>query len=155
LPTNHPDDHNDISTALTDIINELGSNPKGAAASVTARLDAIQAEIDAAQAEIDAVDGPIAVQARLAAIPKVQYGTIEGGVITTGTLYNVSFPSAFGSSTVRIAFGSFEDQYNAVTVQSGSVTASGFSAFVAPVAVVAGGSGSTIVRVSWIAVGTW
>lgn len=39
LPTNHPDDHNAISTALTDIINELGSNPKGDQASLTARLD--------------------------------------------------------------------------------------------------------------------
>ena len=41
LPTNHHDDHNDISLALTDIINELGSAPKGSAASVTARFDGI------------------------------------------------------------------------------------------------------------------
>jgi hypothetical protein len=39
LPTNHAGDHNGISDALTDIINELGSDPKGASASVTARLD--------------------------------------------------------------------------------------------------------------------
>ena len=39
LPTNHIADHNDISNALTDIINELGSDPSGAAASLTARLD--------------------------------------------------------------------------------------------------------------------
>ena len=39
LPTNHAADHNDISNALTDIINELGSDPSGAAASLTARLD--------------------------------------------------------------------------------------------------------------------
>jgi microcystin-dependent protein len=38
LPTNHPDDHNAISAALTDIINELGSNPKGTQASVTAHF---------------------------------------------------------------------------------------------------------------------
>lgn len=38
LPTNHADDHNDISNALTDIINELGSNPKGDAADLTALL---------------------------------------------------------------------------------------------------------------------
>jgi hypothetical protein len=38
LPTNHADDHNDISDALTDIINELGSDPKGSEASLTARL---------------------------------------------------------------------------------------------------------------------
>jgi microcystin-dependent protein len=39
LPTNHPTDHNLISAAITDIVNELGSDPKGNAASLTARLD--------------------------------------------------------------------------------------------------------------------
>ena len=39
LPTNLPSDINTISNALTDIINELGSDPSGAAASLTARLD--------------------------------------------------------------------------------------------------------------------
>src|SRR5262245_50843412 len=35
---NHPADHNQLAQALTDITNELGSGPKGDAASVTARL---------------------------------------------------------------------------------------------------------------------
>lgn len=35
---NHPGDHNDISDALTDIVTELGSNPGGDAADLTARL---------------------------------------------------------------------------------------------------------------------
>ena len=38
---NHPDDHNVISDALTDILNELGNNPKGTFADVEARLDAV------------------------------------------------------------------------------------------------------------------
>lgn len=40
LTTNHPADHNAISNALTDILNELGTAPKGSSASVTARLNA-------------------------------------------------------------------------------------------------------------------
>jgi hypothetical protein len=36
--TNHPSDHNVISNALTDILNELGSGPKGGEATVTNRL---------------------------------------------------------------------------------------------------------------------
>lgn len=35
---NHPDDHNDISNALTDIVNVLGANPAGSAADLTALL---------------------------------------------------------------------------------------------------------------------
>lgn len=38
---NHPADHNAISNALTDIINELGSGPKGGSADLTARLAAM------------------------------------------------------------------------------------------------------------------
>jgi microcystin-dependent protein len=41
LPTNHADDHNDISNAFTDIINVLGSAPDGGEASLTALLDLI------------------------------------------------------------------------------------------------------------------
>lgn len=36
--TNHPTDHNLVSAALTDILNELGAGPKGAEATVTNRL---------------------------------------------------------------------------------------------------------------------
>lgn len=40
LPENHAGDHNDISDALTDIINELGTDPAGGVVGgVTARLD--------------------------------------------------------------------------------------------------------------------
>lgn len=55
LATNHISDHNAISNALTDIINELGSAPKGAAASLTALL----AEIDPAD-KIIAIGGSTA-----------------------------------------------------------------------------------------------
>lgn len=41
LPTNHAADHNAISNALTDIINELGTDPKGDSASVDARFDVV------------------------------------------------------------------------------------------------------------------
>ena len=41
--TAHPSDHNTIANALTDIINELGSDPSGAAATVQARIAAIEA----------------------------------------------------------------------------------------------------------------
>lgn len=50
LTTNHPGDHNDISDALTAIINVLGSNPEGAEASITALVAAIDARIDALEA---------------------------------------------------------------------------------------------------------
>ena len=39
--TNHPNDHNAISTALTDLVNELGADPSGGYATVNARLDAL------------------------------------------------------------------------------------------------------------------
>ena len=38
--TNHPSDHNLLSENIADIVNELGANPSGAAATVEARLDA-------------------------------------------------------------------------------------------------------------------
>lgn len=38
LATNHPADHNAISNALTDILNELGSDPSGTFPTVQARL---------------------------------------------------------------------------------------------------------------------
>jgi hypothetical protein len=41
----HPSDHNQISTALTDIVNELGGNPSGASATVEARFDALAAAL--------------------------------------------------------------------------------------------------------------
>jgi hypothetical protein len=41
--TAHPSDHNTIANALTDIINELGADPSGAAATVQARIAAIEA----------------------------------------------------------------------------------------------------------------
>lgn len=37
---NHPADHNALSNALTDIVNELGSNPSAGFADLTARLNA-------------------------------------------------------------------------------------------------------------------
>jgi hypothetical protein len=40
---NHPSDHNTISTALTDIINELGPDPSGTYPTVQARLAELQA----------------------------------------------------------------------------------------------------------------
>jgi len=39
VTTNHPTDHNEISDALTDIVNELGVNPKGNEVDVETRLD--------------------------------------------------------------------------------------------------------------------
>jgi hypothetical protein len=39
---NHPGDHNGISGALTDIINELGTGPKGTYPSLTQRLAAVK-----------------------------------------------------------------------------------------------------------------
>lgn len=43
MDSNHPSDHNTISDALTDIINELGSTPRGSAASLSARVADIEA----------------------------------------------------------------------------------------------------------------
>lgn len=45
MATNHKDDHNALSNALTDILNELGADPAGAFASLTARLVDIEADI--------------------------------------------------------------------------------------------------------------
>jgi hypothetical protein len=38
----HPLDHNAITEALRDILNELGIDPKGAFASLTARMESIR-----------------------------------------------------------------------------------------------------------------
>jgi hypothetical protein len=61
---NHPSDHNAISTALTDIINELGADPSLAYATVMARLAAmdattaaVNASAAAAQAAANAAQG--------------------------------------------------------------------------------------------------
>jgi hypothetical protein len=43
MDTNHAGDHNAVSNALTDIINELGSNPSGAVATVDQRFQTIEA----------------------------------------------------------------------------------------------------------------
>lgn len=43
MDSNHPSDHNAIANALTDIINELGSTPRGSAASLSARVADIEA----------------------------------------------------------------------------------------------------------------
>lgn len=40
MASNHPTDHNDISSALTDIINELGNNPSGPQGTLQARVAA-------------------------------------------------------------------------------------------------------------------
>jgi microcystin-dependent protein len=37
--TNHPDDHNRLSDNISDIVNELGSNPSGDSATLESRLD--------------------------------------------------------------------------------------------------------------------
>jgi len=42
---NHPSDHNGISNALTDIINELGTNPSGTDPDLTTRLSRIEARV--------------------------------------------------------------------------------------------------------------
>lgn len=44
---NHPGDHNDVSDALTDIIAELGNDPKGSGSSVEDRLDTMDTTIAA------------------------------------------------------------------------------------------------------------
>lgn len=46
---NHPGDHNDVADALTDIITELGNDPKGSGSSVENRLDTMDTTIDAYQ----------------------------------------------------------------------------------------------------------
>lgn len=43
MDSNHPSDHNAISNALTDIINELGANPSGGVSTVEQRFQAIEA----------------------------------------------------------------------------------------------------------------
>jgi len=64
--TNHPGDHNAISAAFTDIINELGADPSGTFPTVQARLDATKV---------------------------VDFGWVTGGVgsQTAGGLYDLVF----------------------------------------------------------------
>lgn len=99
LPTNHPDDHNLISAAITDIVNELGSNPKGSSASVTARLNAINA------------------------LPSVQAGRSS---VTTGSggVVSFTFPTAFTAAPTVVATGELGDT---VDMYVSARSATGFS----------------------------
>lgn len=85
LPTNHAADHNTISDALTDIINELGSDPSGAAASLTARLDPAFSPVQIAST------GPAGVQ-RLNAIRFGSFVFFEG--YTSGSTAGIAIPNA-------------------------------------------------------------
>jgi len=45
VTTDHPNHHNDLASAVNDIVTELGSGPKGAAADVTARLSTLDTTV--------------------------------------------------------------------------------------------------------------
>lgn len=45
MVNNHPSDHNVLADSISDVVNELGNNPKGTYADVATRLDAIVATL--------------------------------------------------------------------------------------------------------------
>jgi hypothetical protein len=103
LPTNHPNDHNAISNALTDIINVLGATPQGAAASATARFEAAETRITAAEGDIDTAQTDIdALQALTAALPRIGFGTYSGTTNGTTSALVVTHGLAFTPTQVIV-----------------------------------------------------
>jgi len=78
---NHPGDHNGISAALTDIINELGDDPSSAS------YPTVQARLEALKAGVDSVTGRMP---RCLGAGRVAMGNIPGdGSMTVVTIaYN-------------------------------------------------------------------
>lgn len=144
-PTNHAGDHNDTSDALTDIIDELGSDPKGGYADVEARLDGT-----VANTIIDA-KGDTLVGTAADTIVRQAVGTAGQSLIADSTVTN------------GIAYASRQDLYLAPTgtvahtyprngsrIVNGTALATGtlvLDAFYAP-------AGLTITNISMLSGGT-
>jgi hypothetical protein len=107
--TNHPSDHNALSKALTDIINELGADPSSAGyATVQARLDALKASLDANTAAIAAANANIAaananIAGNTAAINShtasinATNNRVQGGAVQVTTDANGGFGISFNA----------------------------------------------------------
>lgn len=84
---NHPADHNGLSQALTDIVNELGANPSGPAASLDSRLAPMIGSVSAGGTALEGT-----VPSPLTGI-LISAGTMVG-VVNNATAFNIplSFP---------------------------------------------------------------
>lgn len=111
---NHPADHNAISNALTDIINELGSGPKGGSADLTARLAAMippgtitmygAAAAPSGYLLCDGSAVSMETYAALYAVVGVTYGDPGGGDFNLPNLKD-RFPVGKGVTTPHIVLG--------------------------------------------------
>lgn len=93
--TSHPNDHNLIANALTDIVNVLGSAPQGSSATVQARIEAIAA------APLSSVVWTAYTPAwySTGTQPSIGNGTISGRFALVGKIAFVEMAILFGSTT--------------------------------------------------------
>lgn len=73
--TDHPNHHNALANAIIDIIDELGSGPKGGSADLTARLSALDTTVSGKQASDTDLT---AIAALVSAANKLAYATGSG-----------------------------------------------------------------------------
>ena len=113
VTTNHPSDHTTISNALTDILNELGTDPSGVAVSVTARLNALPlgvvgyAQIVANTAAVGAVTDVTGLSVTFTAVAGRRYKTsIVCGQFATiaGDGLSVMIADGAGTQLMRHTF---------------------------------------------------
>jgi hypothetical protein len=143
---NHPGDHNALATALSDIVNELGPNPSGPAATIDARLLPLAGAINSGAASIDNVTPPTPFTGIM-----VSAGSTVG-IINGAFAFDI--PLSFPNSLISIV-GLNGDSTSNYWIQSYSPNAQQKSkAVVRPVQadgnLMAPGN---MIRVNWIAVG--
>jgi hypothetical protein len=101
--TNHPGDHNQISAALSDIVNEMGPDPSAGYANVQARLDAIE-PLALQGLQVGAANGPYVGNWPTQHFPiTCRAGHID--VVTTGFgdfLFNFTNPFPNGIISVQV-----------------------------------------------------
>jgi hypothetical protein len=129
---NHPADHNGISNALTDIVNELGANPSGSSSTVQDRVAAVEARATLLTACVDIVDvntGAGGLRGIQSVTPPSYPGPVRvtvtaaliGGYGTAPTTFGISISTLSGG----LSFGNHDRGIQAPTTLFVGVTVVG------------------------------